>query len=342
VSRAAHVDLIAFTKTVAWGDYDGDGFRDLYVSNYVEDNFLYHNNGDGTFEEVAIDLHVEKPARSFPCWFWDYDNDGKLDIFVSSYTFDKGEWVRSYLGLPAKMETMKLYRNTGKGGFADVTTQVGLDRGVAAMGSNYGDLDNDGYLDFYLGTGTPSFAALMPNLMFHNREGKSFVDVTTSSGTGHLQKGHGVAFADLDGDGDLDVYENMGGAIPGDKYNKVLYENPGNSNNWISIKLVGVKTNRAALGAKITVTLADGSIRFREVSSGGSFGASPLAQHIGLGKAAKVASVEVYWPTSKTRQVFKDIAVNQSIEIKENEKTWTKRPYPAVPFKTAAAPHHHH
>jgi len=238
------------------------------------------------------------------------------------------------------METMKLYRNTGKG-CADVTEQVGLDRGVGAMGANYGDLDNDGFLDFYLGTGTPSYAAIMPNLMFRNREGKSFVDVTTSTGTGHLQKGHAVAFADLDNDGDEDVYENMGGAIPGDKYNKVLYENPGNTNNWISIRLVGVKSNRAAIGAKITVKLADGSIRFREVSSGGSFGASPLAQHIGVGKASKIASVEVSWPASKSQQLFKDLAVNQAIEIKEGEKNWSKRPYAPAPFKKAAAHHHH-
>jgi hypothetical protein len=342
VSRAAHVDLIAFTKAVVWGDYDDDGFPDIYVSNYTDDNFLYHNNGDGTFDEVAVDLRVEKPNRSFPCWFWDYDNDAKLDLFVSSYTFGRGEWVRTYLGLPPAMESMKLYRNTGKGTFTDVTKEVGLDRGVAAMGSNYGDLDGDGFLDFYLGTGTPSYAALMPNVMYRNRDGKYFVDVTTSTGTGHLQKGHGVAFADLDNDGDQDVYENMGGAVLGDKYNKVLYENPGHGNNWISIKLVGAKSNRAAIGARIKLTLADGAIRFREVSSGGSFGSSPLAQQIGLGKATRIASIEVTWPTSKTRQVFTDVAPNQFIQIKELEKTYTKRPIKPAPFKKQMPAGHHH
>jgi hypothetical protein len=346
VSRAAHVDLIAFTKAVTWGDYDDDGYPDIYVSNYTDDNFLYHNNGDGTFEEVAVDLRVEKPNRSFPCWFWDYDNDARLDLFVSSYSFGKGEWARTYFGLPPKMESMKLYRNVGKGAFSDVTKEVGLDRGVAAMGSNYGDLDSDGFLDFYLGTGTPSYAALMPNLMYRNRDGKSFVDVTTSTGTGHLQKGHGVAFADLDNDGDQDVYENMGGAVPGDKYNKVLYENPGNKNGWISIKLVGAKSNRAGIGAKIKLTLAgggqDGAIRFREVSSGGSFGSSPLALNIGLGKATRIASIEVTWPASKTRQVFTDVAPNQWIEIKEFEKTYAKRPIKPAPFKKQAPSHHRH
>jgi hypothetical protein len=97
---------------------------------------------------------------------------------------------------PLSKAAMKLYRNDGKGGFQDVTKEVGLDRVVPTMGANFGDLDNDGFLDFYLGTGAPSYAALMPNFMFRNRGGKNFVDVTATTGTGHLQKGHGVAFGD--------------------------------------------------------------------------------------------------------------------------------------------------
>jgi hypothetical protein len=346
VSTRAGVDGVAFTKAVVWGDYDADGYPDIYASNFRGDNFLYHNRRDGTFEEVARRLGVEKPERSFPCWFWDYDNDGALDLFVSSYTFVGGEWVRPYLGLPHAEESMKLYRNIGKGAFADVTKEVGLDRGVAAMGSNYGDLDNDGFLDFYLGTGTPSYSTLMPNLMFRNRDGKAFVDVTTSTGTGHLQKGHGVAFADIDNDGNEDICANIGGAVLGDKYNKVLFENPGHANRWISLKLVGVKSNRAAIGAKIKVTLTgpagSSQFRYRDVSSGGSFGSSPLAQHIGLGKAPGIASVEVTWPASKTKQVFTNIATNQYLEIKEFEKTYQKRRITELTLKKAAAPQHVH
>ncbi len=341
VSAKAGVDKTAYTKAVVWGDYDNDGFPDVYVSNFQGDNFLYHNKGDGTFEEVGAALGVQKPYRSFPTWFFDYDNDGWLDLFVSSYTFAGGEWVRPYLGLPRKDESMKLYRNTGKGTFVDVTTEVGLDRGVAAMGANFGDLDNDGYLDFYLGTGTPSYAALMPNLMFRNRDGKAFVDVTTSTGTGQLQKGHGVAFADLDNDGNEDVFANIGGAALGDEYNKALFENPGHANGWISLKLVGVKSNRAAIGAKIKLTLAgpagSSAIRYREVTSGGSFGSSPLTQHIGIGKATRIASIEVTWPASRTRQVFKDVAPNQFIEIKESEKTYTKRRVAEITWKRKPA-----
>lgn len=329
VSSKAHVDLIAYTKGVTWGDYDNDGYPDLYVSNYRDQNFLFHNKGDGTFDEVATELHVDKPLWSFPTWFWDYDNDGWLDIFVASYTFSIRDVVRGFMGQPPLGETMKLYHNTGKGSFEDVTKAVGLDRVVPAMGANFGDLDGDGYLDFYLGTGSPSYAALVPNFMFKNVGGKSFVDVTGATGTGHLQKGHGVAFSDINNDGAQDVFANIGGAVPSDKYNKSLFLNPGIKNNWISVKLSGVKTNRAAILARIKLKLADdpeeNPYRYRDVTSGGSFGSSSLTQNIGLGKAKRIEMLEVWWPTSKTRQTFYNVPVNQFIEIKEFATKYTKR-----------------
>jgi len=329
VAHAAGVDAKAFTKGAAWGDYDGDGRPDLYVSNFGSENFLYHNQGDGTFRDVARELGVQKPIMSFPTWFWDYDNDGRLDLFVASFVPSVTEVARFYLGRPAQAESMKLYRNTGSG-FEDVTRAVGLDRVVPTMGANFGDLDNDGFLDFYLGTGAPSYAALVPNVMFRNREGRSFVDVTTATGTGHLQKGHGIAFADLDGDGNQDVFANIGGFVPGDAYHKAVFRNPGHANHWIRVHLAGVRSNRAAIGARIRVRVIgeDGreSLRYREVSSGGSFGASPLAQHIGLGKAARIGSLEIEWPASRTRQVFTDVPLDRVIEIREFADTLTSRP----------------
>jgi tetratricopeptide (TPR) repeat protein len=346
VSGKAGVDRVAFTKGATFGDYDNDGYADLYVSNFGEENFLYHNNRNGTFTDVARALQVNKPIMSFPCWFFDYDNDGLTDIFVSSFVPSVTEVVRGYIGLPAQAETLKLYKNTGKGAFLEVSRAAGLNRVVPSMGANFGDLDNDGFLDFYLGTGSPSYAALMPNIMFRNQGGKSFVDVTTSTGTGHLQKGHGVTFSDLDNDGDQDVSINIGGAAPGDKYNKALFANPGQGNNWLSVKLRGVKTNRAAIGAKIKLVLQDNagrlSSRYREVSSGGSFGASTLTQSIGLGKAAQVKSLEIFWPASNTRQVFRDLEANQFIEVQEFEKTYAKRPLRTFQFKNQTTPAHQH
>src|SRR5260370_25952427 len=124
--------------------------------------------------------------------------------------------MRSYLGMTPNGETSKLYKNMGNGTFRDVTKEVGLDRVFMAMGLNFGDSDSDGYLDIYLGTGHPSYGSLLPNVLLHNKEGKFFTDVTASSGTGELHKGHGVAFSDIDRDGDEDLLTETGGAVPGD------------------------------------------------------------------------------------------------------------------------------
>ena len=109
------------------------------------------------------------------------------------------------------------------------------------MGSNFGDIDNDGFLDIYLGTGSPSYVSLAPSMLLRNKNGTSFVDVTVSSGTGEMHKGHGVAFADLDNDGDEDIAFKVGGATPGDAHAFRLFENPGHANDWLGLNLVGVR-----------------------------------------------------------------------------------------------------
>jgi len=328
ISHSAGVDRIAFTKSVVAADYDNDAYVDFYVSNLNGDHFLYHNNHNRTFTDVAREAGVQKPWQSFPAWFFDYDNDGWPDLFVSSYYISVDESIRSYLGLAPNAETLKLYRNMGDGTFKDVTKEVGLDRVFMPMGANFGDIDNDGYLDIYLGTGNPTYASLLPNVLLRNHDGKYFVDVTASSGTGELHKGHGVAFADIDNDGDEDLLEEVGGAVPGDAHAFRLFENPGNGNDWINVHLVGVKSNRAAIGARIKVTVENEGAGqrsiYRTVGSGGSFGASPLAQHIGLGKAARIVDLEVWWPTSNTRQHFANVGKNQFIEIKEFAKDYAK------------------
>jgi len=209
ISHAAGIDRIAFTKGVAAADYDNDGYVDFFVSNLNGDHFLYHNNHDKTFTEVAKQAGVQKPWQSFAAWFFDYDNDGWPDLFVTSYYVSVDESVRSYLGLPPNAETLKLYKNLGNGTFRDVTSEVGLDRVLMPMGANFGDIDNDGFLDMYLGTGNPSYASLLPNVLLHNKEGKFFTDVTASSGTGELHKGHAVAFVDIDNDGDEDLLAEL-------------------------------------------------------------------------------------------------------------------------------------
>jgi hypothetical protein len=326
------------TKGAAWGDYDGDGRLDLFVSNMGQDCRLYHNDGNGKFRDVAPELGTTGDQAGFACWFWDFDNDGKLDIYVNDNRTTLAVTAATALGVHVDQASRpRLYRNLGGDGFRDVTRDVGLDRPMAPMGCNFGDVDNDGYLDIYLGTGWLSTSSLVPNLMFKNVDGRRFEDVTLSSGTGHLQKGHGVSFADWDGDGALDIFVETGGASPGDAAHNLLFQNPGHGRHWLKVKLVGTKTNRAGFGARIkaTVQQLDGSVRwiYRTVGNNSSFGGNSLVQSIGLGDSAEVSELEVSWPTSATTQTFQHLAADQTIVITEGSK-----PYKAFHQRRLAVP----
>lgn len=198
----------------------------------------------------------------------------------------------------------------------------------------------------YVGTGDPDLGTLIPNRMFRNAEGKRFQEVTTSGGFGHLQKGHGVAFADFGNDGNQDVFEQMGGAYSGDTYRNALYLNPGHGNHWITLKLKGMRSNRAAIGARIRVITAtaegERSI-YKTVSSGDSFGASPLRQEIGLGLAKSIRSVEIFWPATGKSQVITDLEMDRFYKIREGDETavaWSVKSF-QMP-KNAAPGHHSH
>lgn len=319
-AKAAGVTNERLAKGVAWGDIDGDRWPDLIVSNLGEKNRLYHNQGDGTFVDRAAELGVDRPIFSFPLWTWDYNNDGLLDLFISSYDRNVGNVVIHSMGLPTKTEPPGHYQGTSKGQFTNRAKAQGLTQPMMPMGSNIGDLNNDGYLDFYLGTGEPQISVILPNMMYLNLRGARFADITMAGGFGHLQKGHAVVFADYDEDGDQDVFEQMGGAKPVDKYRDALYANPGFKNNWLKVKLIGTKSNRSAIGAQIRADLVDAGKKrsvYRHIGSGGSFGANPLREHIGLGAATQVTKLDIYWPTSNQRQTFDNVSSNQFIEITE-------------------------
>jgi FG-GAP-like repeat/ASPIC and UnbV/PPIC-type PPIASE domain len=329
ISHAAGIDKTAFTKGVVAADYDKDGYVDFYVSNFEGANFLYHNNHNLTFTDVAKQAGVQAPYISFATWFFDYDNDGWPDLFVTSYyNFTDDQVIRSYLRLPVSAETLKLYRNLHNGTFQDVTAQVGLDKVFMPMGANFGDVDNDGFLDIYMGMGAPSFATLMPHVLLRNNDGKTFVDITASSGTGELHKGHGIAFADLERNGHEDIVAEIGGAVPGDKHTMRVFRNPGNDNDWINVRLTGVKSNRAAMGAEIKMTVEnDGGTRrsiYRTVGDTSSFGSNPMEQHIGLGHGARILSLDVWWPATNTRQQFSNVEKNEFIAIREFDTGYTK------------------
>ncbi len=315
-----------FCKGCTWADYDNDGYPDLFVNNLESNAHLYHNSRNGTFTDETFSMGIDGPRHGFSCWTWDYDNDGWLDIFATCYDRSLGDVVSGLLGRPHTRYSNRLYHN-GKGRrFANVTREAGLDMVFATMGSNYGDFDNDGFLDMYLGTGDPNIQTLVPNRMFKNVSGERFSEITASSGTGHLQKGHGVACGDWDRDGDVDLFVETGGAVNGDKYHNVLFQNPGSRNHSLTMKLVGKKTNRAALGARIKVVTAGEKplTIYRHVSSGSSFGANPLEQTVGLAGSTRVDRLEIHWPTSGTTQVFRDIAADQAVEVTEFAESYRR------------------
>lgn len=323
-------------KGAAWIDSDNNGFADLFVNNLKGTAEFYRNNGDGTFTNVTEEMGIDGPVGGFSCWAWDYDNDGHLDIFSTCYEKTTEAVIQGMMGKPHSLHSNKLFRNKGGKGFEDVTKEAGLDMVFATMGSNFGDLDGDGYLDFYLATGDPNFTTLVPNRLFKNVDGKRFAEITASSGTGNLQKGHGTAFGDWDNDGKVDLFVEMGGAIQADGFRNLLFQNPGNDNRWLTVKLVGVKTNRCAIGARIKVTTSGENplTVHRMVSSGSSFGANPLQQTIGLGKATGTVTLEITWPTSKTTQVFENVELDQFLEVTEFAKDYKKQNRPRIPVPT--------
>ena len=340
VAVRAGVANLRYCKGSTWGDYDNDGDQDLYLSNYAAENRLYRNNGDGTFTDMAQELGVTDPDESFPTWFWDYDNDGWLDLFVAGYARDIDSVAADYLGLPNSGARPRLYRNLGAsggpGGFTDVAALVGLDDVNQSMGSNFGDFDNDGYPDMYLGTGFPAFNALAPNVAYRNDGGESFSNVTFSAGLGHIQKGHGIAFGDLDRDGDQDIFVQVGGFYPSDGFVNSLYVNPGSGNRWTSIRLIGTYSNRSAIGARIrvNVTTSKGQQTIHAVvGSGGSFGASSMEQEMGLGQAEAIDSIEVWWPASGIRQRFDGVPLDTAIEIVEGDDQYTVVDRPSFEFR---------
>ncbi len=356
VADKVGINLDEFVKGAVWGDINNDGLPDLFVSVLYGKNKLYLNKGGTSienwrFEEGAAAAGVEQPLASFPAFFFDFDNDGWQDLLVLSYDVNAPleEYVaREMLGRPTAfdvggnrvgIESAKLYRNKRDGTFEDATIRMGLEKKVLfAMGTNFGDLDNDGWLDFYVGTGGPDLRSVIPNRMFRSVEGKRFDEVTLPGGFGHIQKGHAVAFADMDRDGNEDIFSVIGGAYDGDPFASVLFKNPGwPSNKWITLELEGRAANRSAIGARVevVVTEADGHTRsiWRTVDTGGSFGAGPLQLHVGLGPATTVQAVNVRWPDhDSTRSSYAGLALNTFYRVVQGEAPTTLN-RPPVPFR---------
>ena len=305
-------------KNLAVGaaDYDNDGWPDLFVANDGLNAYLYHNERNGTFEEVGVQsgmaLSSRGAAMAAMCIsLGDYDNDGALDLFITDF----------------QQNSDHLWHNDGKGSFDEVSDRAGITaptRGVLSFGGGFFDYDNDGWLDLFIANGHvyPEVEQVSPdvhfkqlNSLFHNEGNGKFVETTKIAGAGFETPyvGRGVAFADFNNDGFLDVLVANNGDPP------VLLHNSGNNgNHFLNVKLVGHKSNRDAMGARIRA-VAEGLAQIREIAGGGSYlSQSDLRAHFGLGKATRAEVVEIRWPSGE-KQVFHNLDANKFYIIEESQ-----------------------
>ncbi len=313
---------------VVWGDYDGDGWPDLFVTNDSGWNFLYHNKGNGKFEEVGVLSGTGLGPNgerygNMAADFGDFDRDGKLDIFVSRY----GDQPAS------------LYWNRGDGQFVDVADKAGIAQATytpVKWGTGFGDFDNDGWPDIFLANG--NFSSLMdalpydaryaePVQLFRNRGDRTFEEIAGASGLndGPLKSRRGTAFGDVNNDGNLDVVVFNAAGPP-----TLFLNETANSNHRVLLRLVGTKSNRSAIGARVAVTTA-AMTQIDEVRAGGSYNSCNDSRlHFGLGGEAKISKMVVRWPSGATQE-FRDVAADAIYEIKEGQELRKMAGLPLAP-----------
>ncbi|HEY3386346.1 MAG TPA: CRTAC1 family protein [Saprospiraceae bacterium] len=345
--------MSGYFKGCVASDINNDKYPDIYITDLNTDNRVMVNQigyGKRSFVKEGPQGNPGSPGKSFPCWSFDYNNDGNEDLFASGYNLGvsaANEWMESKSGKSDPSKFPKLYKNNGNMNFEDVGLAVGLDEVALTMGCNFGDINTDGYLDFYLATGNPLYQSLGPNKMYLNIEGKRFEDVSYVGGFSNIQKGHSVCFGDLDHDGDEDFYVVMGGAYEGDGFYNCLFENPNtDKNNWVTLDISGTTVNKAAIGARVKITVEEGGKErniWRTVTSGSSFGANSLALEVGLGKATSIKQVNVQWPCKDCPdQVYTGLEINKAYRLEEGKQNAEMLDYGYIPFSNKSGGHHHH
>jgi hypothetical protein len=304
---------------LAFADYDNDGLTDIFVSNDTFENYLLHNNGDGTFTNVALLAGVAynvygNAIAGMGADFRDIDNDGKPDIFETAMFRE---------GFP-------LYRNLGGGQFQDVSSAAGLSALTSrstAWGVGIFDFDNDGNKDLFTANADILDNAMalahrpfaLPNQVFRNKGGLTFEDLSANAGASFsVPAAHrGAAFGDLNNDGMIDVVVTVLNGPPEIWMNRSGTQNTSSHNHWILLKLVGVKSNRDGLGTKVKVTTSLGT-QYNQATTAVSYNSSSDKRvHFGLGSAAVVETIELTWP-SGIRQILKNVKPDQILTVIES------------------------
>lgn len=312
----------------AFGDYDRDGWPDLLVLNFFGGPALYRNREGVRFEDVSAAAGIGAPHEAFVGFFFDYDNDGWLDILIVGFTPDMETALRSRLEGRAVHEgsRLALYRNDRDGTFSDVTGPAGLSWNLGAMAAAFGDYDNDGWLDIFIGAGAPPMERLEPDRLFRNLGDGTFADVSASAGVDHLGKGHGAAFADYDHDGDLDLFVPVGGAFPGDRQRSALYRNTASQedapNHWLHVRLRATTLHLDAVGAQVLLRAEEGveaPVQVQEVAIGGGFGVTPSPiLEFGLGHHQTAVEIRIRWPGGASR-ILRKVPADQRILVVEDQ-----------------------
>jgi len=324
--RAGLHDPTSKSLGVAMLDYDNDGWMDLFVANDTEPNKLYHNNHDGTFTDVAVQVGVAfsesgRVRAGMGVDAGDYDGSGWQSLVIGNFT----------------NESMSLYRNDGSGLFVDEEISSGI-RQMSLQALTFAcfffDYDLDGRLDIFAANGhvsddisvvQPTLKYAQPAILFHNNGNRKFEDASGKVGPALQQPvvGRGAAYLDYDNDGDLDlvITANNGAG-------RLLRNENGNQNDMLRVKLVGVRSNRDGIGAKVTLTTSAGARLYRMVKTGSSYASqSELPLTFGLGKpdTGKTVSIEIIWPSGQKDSLSK-ISANQFITVKEGSGIIAARP----------------
>lgn len=298
------VQTMGFTPIFA--DVNDDGWPDLLVAGDFLSSRVLINDGDGTFTESADPAITDENGMGAAVA--DFDGDGQLDWFVSSI-WDPNQVAEGNWGVTGN----RLYRNTGGGVFADVTTSAGVREGYWGWGSCFADFDNDGLVDLFHVNGWPGESATEfhhdPARLFLGQPGGTFDEQSADLGLVYDGQGRAVVCFDYDGDGDVDLFlaNNRDGAR--------LFENQGgNAGNWLMVAMDGNAPNAEAIGARILATV-DGVTQRRDIRAGNNFeSADPAVAHFGLGQAASVDELRVDWPDG-TSTTLSDVPAGQVLTI---------------------------
>jgi len=321
VSEQAGLSTFHPTIGSTWGDYNNDGYPDLFLSSGLGRSQLFRNNGDGTFTDVSREAGLDDICFGGISLWCDYDNDGWLDLvqFVWSPEEDVLHTLIHGEG-PAHGRPMRIFHNNRDGTFTKLDRELGLNGCWGTMSGNAGDFNNDGYIDFLLGNGDPHMNRTEPPIILEYDGDGKFHNVTFAAGLPYTGKGHGANMADLAGDGRLCLIMASGGAYPGDLLTTSVFRPKVLPGNYLNVRLVGTRSNRNAIGARLKLD-AGGRSQHRLVSGGSGFGCLPYEQHFGLADLIQTDALEILWPSS-LRQRIERPPVNTTIRIVEGRAGW--------------------